>query len=151
MVLGTFVSACLGTHESHQHPVVSAPAAPVRNVPQLDVPGLLGLSIDEISHRLGPRQPLPAGFTDPVLASSGPEGAETDSTAFFRSKGLALVASYNNRSRRVSDLLLLGTNDLELMQRGQLQLGAANYVVLPVFQARHPTQLLGLRVLATKL
>ena len=151
VVLVALVSACSGTHESHQDPAVPATAAPVRNVPQLDVPGLLHLSIDEISHRLGPRQPLPADFNDPVLVLPGPGEVAMDSTALFRSKGLALVAAYNNRSRRVSDLLLLGTNELALMQRGQLQLGAANYLVLPVFQARHPTQLLGLRVLATTL
>ena len=149
VVLGAFVNACSGTHESPQDHAVPAPAAPVRNVPQLDVPGLLHLSIDEMSHRLGPRLPLPVGFVDPAQASPEQLSIPFDSATLFRSKGLALVAAYNNRSRRVSDLLLLGTNELALMQRGRLQLGAANYLVLPVFQARHPTQLLGLRVLAT--
>ena len=144
-------SSCSGTHDSHHDRATPAAAAPVRNVPQVDVPSLLHLSIDEISQRLGPRLPVPVGFVDPVVAPLVQRNEPLDSAALFRSKGLALVAAYNNRTRRVTDLLLLGTDEMELMHRAQLQLSAANYLVLPVFQERHPTQLLGLRVLATTL
>ena len=150
-VVGTWVGACSGMHESR--PDVAAPTAavPVSNLPQLNVPGLLPLSIDELIRRLGPPLPLPGGFADPVQASLARRGLPLDSAVLLRSKGLTLVATYDYHTRQLSDLLLLGTNETELMDRSQLLLGAANYLVLPVFQARHPTRLLGLRVLATTL
>jgi len=78
-------------------------------------------------------------------------GACTGSVALLRGKGLALLATYDYHTRQLSDLLLLGTNETELMERTRLRLDAANYLMLIVFQARHPTWLLGLRVLATTL
>jgi hypothetical protein len=116
-----------------------------------DVPSLLKLSIDDLSQQLGPRLPVPAGFADPLLAPSARRNEELDSTALFQRPGLALVASYDYRSRQVSNLLLLGSNETELMRRARLNLGATHYLVLPVFQERQPTQLLGLRVLAMAL
>ena len=44
-----------------------------------------------------------------------------DSTTFFRSRGLSMVAAYDDRTRRVSELLLLGTDESDLMHRGQAQ------------------------------
>jgi len=78
-------------------------------------------------------------------------GACTASAVLLRGKGLALLATYDYHTRQLSDLLLLGTNETELMERTRLRLDAANYLMLIVFQARHPTWLLGLRVLATTL
>ena len=142
------LGACSGAHEPHHDPVVnSRPPTPSPQPPALNVPALLNLSIDELSGRLGPRLALPPGFVDPTQMLLARRPAQ-DSAALFRSRGLALVASYNQRSRRVSDLLLLGTNEEELMSRARLELGADGYLVLPVFQERHPTRLLGLRVLA---
>ena len=111
------------------------------------MPALLELSIDEIAGRVGPRLPLPAGFADPVLAPLLQHGQLLDSAALFRNRGLAMVVAYNDRTRQLNDLLLLGSNESELMRRARLQLGAAHYLVLPVFEERRPTQLLGLRVL----
>ena len=74
---------------------------------------------------------------------------QLDSFGFFQYRGLALVAAYNERTRRLSDLLVLGADENELMRRANLELGAAHYLVLPVFEAQSPTRLMGLRVLAT--
>ena len=145
------IEACSGTHESHSDPSGPAAAALGRTVPQLNIPDLLKLSIDDVSQRVGPRLPVPAGTTDPLVLSLAQRGVPMDSTTFFRSRGLSMVAAYDDRTRRVSELLLLGTDESDLMHRGQLALGAARYLVLPVFQFRHPTKLMGLRVLATTL
>lgn len=149
--LAALAGACSGTHESHADRAVPASAAPVRNLPQLNVPALLHFSIDEMNRQVGPRLPLPPGFFDPVQAPLVQRGIPMDSATLFRSRGLVMVAAYNDRTRRVNDLLLLGTNENELMHRAQLRLGAANYLVLPVFEVRNPTRLMGLRVLTTTL
>ena len=46
-----------------------------------------------------------------------------------------MVAAYDDRTWRVSELLLLGTDENDLMHRGWLALGADRYLVLPVFLA----------------
>ncbi|GAC1367681.1 MAG: hypothetical protein NVS3B25_13590 [Hymenobacter sp.] len=149
MLVG-WLGACSGSHEPSHDRAIPTPETP-RNAPELDVPSLLGLSIDALSQRVGPRQPLPAGFADPTLVQMVARHEKIDSTALFRSGSLALVVSYDYRTRRVSDVLLLGNNEEDLMGRAHLQVGSARYLVLPVFQERHPTKLLGLRVLAVSL
>lgn len=143
------LAACSGAHEPSRDLTVR-PARPLLGpeTAGVSVPALLNLSIDEMSQRLGPRLPLPAGFADPTLVLLAQRHESMDSAALFRCRGLALVASYDHRSRQVSDLLLLGSDEEALMSRARLELGAERYLVLPVFQERHPTRLLGLRVLA---
>ena len=122
-----------------------------RDASGLHVPGLLRLDIDELTQQLGPALPLPPGFADPLLAPVVQHTEQPDSSRLFRRRGLAIVATYDHRSRQVSDLLLLGRNENELMSRAQLQLGADTYLVLPVFKERPANELLGLRVLAMNL
>ena len=142
------LGACSGAHEPHHDPAVNPrPTTAGQQTAALNVPALLNLSIDELSRRLGPRLALPPGFVDPTQVLLAQRPAAQDSAVLFRTRGLALVVSYDQRSRRVSDLLLLGTDEEELMSRARLELGADGYLVLPVFQERHPTRLLGLRVL----
>lgn len=145
MVAASLMVACSGVQDPHHKrltPVAAVPAAPTAVV---DIPGLLNLSIDELSRPLGPPRPIPAGFVDPTLSV---RSQTLDSTTLFQHHGLSIIASYDYRTRRVSDLLLLGSDENRLMSAAQLQLGADRYLVLPVFEARRPTQLLGLRVLA---
>jgi hypothetical protein len=146
-----FMSACSGTHESHRDCAVPGVAAPVREVAGLNVPSLLSLSIDEISRQFGPPARVPASFVDPALKPLLQLNEPLDSTALYRYQGLAIVATYDYNTRQIKDLLVLGSNENELMRRARLKLGAAHYLVLPVFQEKHPTKLLGLRVLSTSL
>ncbi|MCC3152363.1 hypothetical protein Q3A66_03780 [Hymenobacter sp. BT770] len=145
------MGGCSGSHDAPRDRVVSSAAAPGRPAAGLNVPSLLSLSIDDLSQRIGPRKPLPPGFSDPTLIPLLQRHERLDSTAYFQTPGLALVASFDYRTRRVSDIMLLGSNENELMHRAQLQLGADHYLVLPVFQENHPTRLLGLRVLGIAL
>ena len=147
VVLGAGLGACSGAHERPRERSLAA-AAPVRKVEGVDVPKLLTLSIDEMAQQIGPRLPLPTEYVDPVMLPLTHRGQELDSMAFFRRRGLAIVASFDSETRRVNDLMLLGNNENSLLSRAQLQLGAEQYLVLPVFEQQHPTQLMGLRVLA---
>ena len=151
MLAGGVLGACTRTHETLTDPLVPtvSKVAARKAVPSTDVPNLLGLTIDEVSQRVGPRLPVPPDFTDPVILPQARRLGMLDSTALFRTPGVSMVASYDHQSREVHDLLLLGDNENELMKRAQLRLGAEAYLVLPVFEARQPNQLMGLRVLAT--
>jgi hypothetical protein len=139
-------AGCSRPSEPRQEPVRSSDAAAVG--PVLDIPSLLPLSIDVLTRRLGPSRPIPPGFSDPSAVSLSQIQARLDSTAFFQSHGLSLVVAYDASQRHINDILLLGTDEDLLMRQGRLRMGAPDYLVLPVFQAHRPMQLLGVRVVA---
>ena len=108
--------------------------------PAVNVAAVVGRSIDEVRRQLGPARALPAGFQDPVRRSG------TDSTLVFQPRGLTVVASYDARTRRVFDLLVLGNDEDALMRRTGLLAEAPAYLLLPVFALNRSTQLVGLRI-----
>lgn len=147
MIVSGLVGACSGAHES-RHENATIVAVPLTDAPRLNVPGLLKLTIDEMGQRVGPPRPVPPAFVDPTLLPLMQKGEPLDSTAWFRYEGLNVVATYDFHTRQIKDFLLVGDNEEELMRRYQLTLGTAEYMVLPIFQQRRPTELMGLRVLA---
>ena len=147
VALVALAAACSHAGEPVQEPghlTMARPLAPSPRRAVVAVPALLGLSIDDLPRHLGPPQPLPASVQ--VMLSQLPSPDEADSLLFFRHRTLEVLVSYDAKSRRFHDLLLLGSNEDRLMQRAGLAAETVTYLVLPVFQARHPTQLLGLRV-----
>ncbi|MBH8556512.1 hypothetical protein [Hymenobacter negativus] len=145
------VGACSGAHEPNHDRAAPSAAAPALKLPQLNVSALLPLTIDEISQQLGPRLPVPDSFTDPTRVPSIHSDERLDSTVLFQHRGLTMVVGYDARTRRVNELLLMGSNENELMTRSGLRLNSPDYLVLPFFQRNRPTQLMGLRVLALAL
>ena len=126
-------------HSTVPHP---APRSSARAVVAL--PALFGLSVDALARHLGPPQPMPTSVQAMLTQLPGADPA--DSTQFFRYRSLEVLVSYDAVTRRFNDLLLLGADEDLLLQRAGLSAEAANYLLLPVFYARRPTQLLGLRV-----
>ena len=154
IIVGTVivgVGACSGAHEPNHDRAAPAVATAALKLPQLNVSALLPLSIDEISQQLGPRLPVPDAFLDPTRVPSIHTDERPDSTVLFQRRGLNIVVAFDGRTRRVNELLLIGTNENELMARSGLQLNSPEYLVLPFFQRQQPTQLMGLRVLALAL
>ncbi len=148
LALGGTMGACSGAHEPAYTQSVSTAPESAAQKPVLDVPGLLNLSIKELNHRLGPQIPVPNGFTDPVLLPLA-RTERVDSTALFRYQGLALVVSYDYKTGQVNNLLLLGTDEQQLMRSANLQLSGEQYLVMPVFEQRAPTRMMGIRVVVT--
>jgi CheY-like chemotaxis protein len=146
VVLGG-VGACSGAHESG-HDNASTTATPLSNAPGLNVPELLNLTVDEVGQQIGQLRPVPTAFKDPTQLPLLQQGEPVDSTAWFQYRALNVVVTYNNQTRQVKDLFIIGNNEDELMRRCRLQLGATDYIVLPIFQEHRPTELMGLRVLA---
>jgi hypothetical protein len=116
----------------------------------LDVPSLLTLSIDGLNRKIGPYQRVAPGFVDPILVPMAKQNEQVDSTLLFRHKGIELVASYDYRTRRVSNLLLLGSDEDRLMAEGNLRLNSEQYLVLPVFESSRISKIMGVRVIATE-
>lgn len=139
------LASCSGAHEP---PPEHAVATKLIFPPQLDVQALVGASIDELRRRVGPPQPIPAAFADPMLRLNTLEG--NDSLTAFQRNGLTVLATYDVTSRQVSDLLVAGHNEDSLMQRAHLQANMPGYIILPLFANRRNGQLLGLRVIPIK-
>jgi len=139
-------SACSHLSEPAQEAgqTVVAPPAPRLAARVVALPALLGLSVDAVAQHLGPPRPVPASVR--AMLAQLPGGGPADSTQFFRYRNLEVLVSYDAGTRRLIDLLLLGPNEDLLLQRAGLSAEDANYLLLPVFYVRRPTQLLGLRV-----
>lgn len=139
-------AACSGAHEPVQH-TPEAPSHPRAEVkPTANLPTLLNQPIEKLQRQLEATQVLPGSLIDDTRVTDLAPHA-TDSLLTFRAGGLLLIASYDIRTRRVHDLLLLGHHEDSLMQRAALRFDAPNYLVLPAFQTRRPGVLLGLRVI----
>lgn len=93
LVGGMGIGVYSGTHESHSCPLGSAAAAPGCTVPQLNISGLLELSIDDVSQQLVPHLPAPTGTIDLLVLSLVQRTVPMDLTTFFRSRGLSMVAA----------------------------------------------------------
>lgn len=116
----------------------------------VDLPPFVGYTIEEVRSRLGsPREsqlePLP---TRPKrLARKSLRVKDEGWTNTFETNGVTLMVTFNARTRRVRDIVLIGTDEEELMQRGNLTLTSATYIVLPVYNPQKSTDLLGVRVI----
>lgn len=145
---GLLLAGCSGAHEP-THGVAAAGTKHAQIASTANVPALLGISIDSLRARLGPPQPLPPPLRANVAALAGAANGR-DSVATFRTGGLIIAASYDARSRRVRELLLLGHHEDSLMGRAALRANAPTYLILPVFYAGSSSRLLGLRIIATE-
>ncbi|SNC60005.1 hypothetical protein SAMN06265337_0170 [Hymenobacter gelipurpurascens] len=117
----------------------------------VDVPQLVGHSIDEVRKVLGPArekssatiglEPTPAQ----MKATKGEDWINT-----FEQGGQTLVVTFNARTRTVRDIVLIGSDEDYLLRAGNLNLTASNYIVLPVPNPKDTREVVGLRVISRK-
>jgi hypothetical protein len=119
----------------------------------VDVPTFVGYTIEEVRSRLGtPRE----SQLEPPIAKLNQRRrkslrvADEGWTNTFETNGVTLAVTFNARTRRVRDIVLLGNSEDELMQRGNLILTAPAYIVLPVMNPEKATELLGVRVIGRR-
>ncbi len=119
----------------------------------VDVPAFVGYTIEEVRSQLGPpreKQLEPPVAKPKHLRRKSLRIADEGWTNTFETNGVTLVVTFNARTRRVRDIVLLGDNETELMQRGNLILTAPAYIVLPVLNPEKTTELLGVRVIGRR-
>ncbi|TLM89083.1 hypothetical protein [Hymenobacter jeollabukensis] len=146
------VLLCGGAACTRSAPVVESPA-PGRpghsNSRPLNVAALVGRNIDQVRQRLGPpretrQQPVGLEPTAEQLRATRGEGWINT----FEKDGTTIVVTFNARTREVQDLVLVGSNEDELLRRGNLDFVADNYLVLPVTDPAAPSRIMGVRVVA---
>lgn len=115
----------------------------------VDVPTLAGYSIEEVRRQLGP--PRETQLEPPVARPKRTihkslRVKDEGWSNTFEKNGVTLIVTFNARTRLVRDIVLTGSNEEELMQRGNLTLTAPNYIVLPLLNPQNTSDLLGVRV-----
>lgn len=140
-------AACIRSQPSSE---IKSAVAPPTTVPvAVDLPTLAGYTIEQVRQQLGapqtqaeppPAQPQPRSSRSLRIKDEG--WANT-----FETGGVTLIVTFNARTRKVRDIVMNGSNEEELMQRGNLILTAPSYIVLPVFAPEAVTTLLGIRVI----
>jgi hypothetical protein len=153
-VLLSGMSACTRPQATSEVAPPSAKAGLPEVIPvAVDVPAFVGYTIEEVRSQLGPPRESQA---EPPIAKSKP--LRTSSLRIkdegwintFETNGVALEVTFNARTRLVRDIVLRGSNEEELMQRGNLILTAPTYIVLPVLNPANTTELLGVRVIGRR-
>ncbi|RPD47744.1 hypothetical protein DNI29_09885 [Hymenobacter sediminis] len=144
------LAACSGSQTVSEanmpttQPAASPPAA-------VDVPALMGRNIDQIRRVLGnPRETQdqkvgPEPTAEQMKATKGEDWINT-----FERNGVTIVATFNARNRKVRDLVLIGTDEDEILQKGNLSLTASEYIVLPVVNPQNNREIVGMRIVDRK-
>lgn len=150
-VLALLALLCGGAACTRSTPLLETDAPGRRNPApagrRLNVPALVGRSIDQVRQRLGPpretrRQPIGLEPTAEQMRTTKGEGWINT----FEHDGTTIVVTFNARTREVNDLVLLGSNEDELLRRGNLEFVADKYLVLPVTDPAAPSKIVGVRV-----
>jgi hypothetical protein len=149
------LASCMGSQSATETLVSKAPprsaSARDRLPVAVDVPQLIGLNIDELRKMLGPAYESTSEkmglepTAEQLKATKGEGWVNT-----FDYHGRTLVVTFHALTRKVRDIVLIGSNEDELLQVGHLSLTASNYIVLPVPDSQSTTQISGLRVVGRK-
>jgi hypothetical protein len=115
------------------------------------MPALVGRNIDQVRRALGPpveTKDEPIGIEPTAEQMKATKGEDWINT--FEKNGSTVVVTFNAKTRRVLDMVLIGSNEDELMRRGNLSLTAQNYLVLPVTDPKNADKVSGLRVVSRR-
>jgi hypothetical protein len=147
LLLGS-LAACTGTQSASEAgaPVTGrTEVAPANN---LNMPSLVGRNIDQLRRSLGaPRETKTQkiGLEPTAEQMKSTKGQDWINT--FEKGGTTIVATFNARTRKVTDLVVLGSDEDELMRRTNLSLSDPAYTVQPVKDPRNSRNTIGVRVM----
>ncbi|GAA3924860.1 hypothetical protein [Hymenobacter algoricola] len=145
------IAACTGTQTASEKSSPDVGSVTSARPNALDMPALVGRNIDQLRRALGPPsetreeaiglEPTP----EQMKATKGEDWINT-----FEKNGSTVVVTFNAKTRKVLDMVLIGSNEDELMRRGNLSLTAPNYLVLPVTDPKNAKKVAGLRVVSRR-
>ncbi|RIY10463.1 hypothetical protein D0T11_09680 [Hymenobacter rubripertinctus] len=117
----------------------------------VDLPDLMGRNIDQVRRKLGaPRESKEQAIGLEPTAEQMQSTKGQDWINTFEQNGLTIVATFNARSRKVRDLVVVGSDEDEILRRANLSLTAPNYMVLPVANPSNNREIIGMRVVDRK-
>ena len=141
------IAACTGTQTATEAGSPAVARAETVAPTSVNLPLLVGRSIDQVRRTLGPPRETKAQAiglepTDEQMkATKGQDWINT-----FEKNGTTVVVTFDARTRKVNDLVVLGSDEDELMGRASLSLTDAAYTVQPIANPKNDRELIGLRV-----
>lgn len=142
LLLGSLAS-CTSSQTAAE---MSAPMSAASNS-SFSLAPLVGRNIDQVRRSLGtPRETKDQkiGLEPNAEQLSLTKGEDWVNT--FDRNGTTIVATFNARTRKVRDLVVIGSDEDELLRRTNLSLTASDYSVQPIVNPKDATQTIGLRV-----
>lgn len=145
------LAACSGSQTVSEVKTLTAGTGAAAPAVVVDVPTLMGRNIDQVRRVLGPprehqdQKVGPEPTPEQLKATHGEGWINT-----FERNGTTLVVTFNARTRKVRDLVLIGTDEDEILQKGNLSLTATEYIVLPVVNPQNNREIVGMRVVDRK-
>ena len=151
IVLLAGTAACSGSQTASERSSPTAGSVEAARVATVDLPDLMGRNIDQVRRRLG----APNEGKDQAIGLE-PTAEQMQSTKgqdwinTFEQNGLTIVTTFNARTRKVRDMVVVGSDEDEILRRANLSLTAPNYMVLPVVNPNNNREIIGMRVVDRK-
>ncbi|RYU74776.1 hypothetical protein [Hymenobacter persicinus] len=145
------LAACTGTQTASEKSAPDLGSASSVRPNAVDMPALVGRNIDQVRRALGPpteTKEEAIGMEPTAEQMKATKGEDWINT--FEKNGSTVVVTFNAKTRKVLDMVLIGSNEDELMRRGNLSLTAQNYIVLPVTDPKNAEKVSGLRVVSRR-
>ncbi|UOQ52462.1 hypothetical protein [Hymenobacter cellulosivorans] len=145
------VAACTGSQNASENSAPRTEQGTAANPSQLDMPSLVGKNIDQVRRALGKPQESKdeaIGMEPNAEQMKSTKGADWINT--FEKNGSTIVVTFNAKSRKVLDMVLIGSDEDELMRRGNLVMTAPEYIVLPVPDPKRPQAISGVRMVSRR-
>ncbi|MCA8831038.1 hypothetical protein [Hymenobacter pini] len=151
LLLLSGLAACSGSQSVSESSVPATGSAAAARTAAIDLPELVGRNIDQVRRTLGPpRETKTQKFGLEPTAEQMKSTRGEDWINTFERNGTTIVATFNARTRKVRDLMVIGTDEDELLRNANLSLTAPNYMVLPVADPQNDRAIVGMRVVARK-
>lgn len=147
LLLPLAAAACTGAQTAAEtgSPAVSRAATVAAT--SVNLPLLVGRSIDQVRRTLGPPRETKAqaiGLEPTAEQMRTTKGQDWINT--FEKNGTTVVATFDARTRQVNNLVVLGDDEDELLGRASLSLTDTAYTVQPIANPKNNRELIGLRV-----
>ncbi|RSK48849.1 hypothetical protein [Hymenobacter rigui] len=151
VLLVSGVAACSGSQSASESTSPVSGSVEASRAAAVDVPTLVGRNIDQVRRTLGPPRETKdqkIGLEPTSEQMKSTHGEDWINT--FERNGTTVVATFNARTRKVRDLVVVGSDEDELLRNANLSLTAPGYMVLPVANPKNNREIVGMRVVARK-
>ncbi|MBT9393760.1 hypothetical protein KLP40_11355 [Hymenobacter sp. NST-14] len=144
-------AACSGSQSASERSSPTAGSVEAARTAAVDLPALMGRNIDQVRRKLGPPKEgrdQSIGLEPTAEQMQATKGQDWINT--FDQSGLTIVTTFNARTRKVRDMVVVGNDEDEILRRANLSLTAPNYMVLPVADPSNSRAIIGMRVVDRK-
>ncbi|OWP64515.1 hypothetical protein CDA63_03865 [Hymenobacter amundsenii] len=145
------MAACSGSQMASERSSPNTGSQAAGRTAAVDVPALMGRNIDQVRRTLGaPKETKEQAIGLEPTAEQMRMTKGQDWINTFERNGTTMIVTFNASNRKVRDLVLVGSDEDELLREANLSLTAPEYMVLPVMNPSNASEIIGMRVVARR-